>query len=258
MESQPAMLSMRSWGLIPNLLPPAVSLSNPQQLQPFYSDQLPSLQASNQLPSLEERMEVPAPAWTLGTAYTCQLCGLVGWSPSTFPRFIPSGGLGPSPVLWPPENQPLHNLQGLQVGGVSHQFLIICEHSKFSDTADSTPSWFSTARFSSARSASPPSPGTPPLSQLTSPQHTNSLSRLIVWMSWVWKVFDQKYYKLHRPTVPRLKLPSGQKLLKNIDEVKAQAPECKSNIVYCQSEVSAHKICFWRRWNIWCFITSIS
>ena len=39
----------------------------------------------------------------------------------------------------------------------------------------------------------------------------------------------QEYYKLHRPNAPRLKLPAGQKLLKNIDEVKAQAPACKSN-----------------------------
>ena len=39
----------------------------------------------------------------------------------------------------------------------------------------------------------------------------------------------QEYYKLHRPKEPRLKLPPGKKLLKTIDEVKAQAPECKSN-----------------------------
>ena len=42
---------------------------------------------------------------------------------------------------------------------------------------------------------------------------------------------------MHRPKEPRLKLPPGQKLLKTIAEVKAQAPECKSNsIMHCQSD----------------------
>ena len=38
---------------------------------------------------------------------------------------------------------------------------------------------------------------------------------------------DQDYYKLHKPSPPRLKLPPGQKLLRTIKDVKAQAQECK-------------------------------
>ena len=38
---------------------------------------------------------------------------------------------------------------------------------------------------------------------------------------------DQDYFKLHKPSPPRLKLPPGQKLLRTIKDIKAQAQDCK-------------------------------
>ena len=104
--------------------------------------------------------------------------------------FSISGSLGPWSFLWPPENQPLHNLQGLQVRGV-----IICQYLQLPFSVDSIPSWFSTAPFSSARSASPPSPGTQTLSLLTSQQHMTCLWRLVQ-MSCYWQWIVQKKFML--------------------------------------------------------------
>ena len=100
-----------------------------------------------------------------------------GWHPSTFPCLLPSGRPGSGPVLWPLENQPLHNLQGLQVGIIkgpgSHQ-------SDAPLPAGFTPSCFSMGRSSSARSVSPRSPGTQNLWQSTSRQHTSCRWRLVL------------------------------------------------------------------------------
>ena len=43
---------------------------------------------------------------------------------------------------------------------------------------------------------------------------------------------DQDYYKLHKPSPPRLKLPPGQKLLRTIRDIKAQAHECKLKSIW--------------------------
>ena len=99
----------------PNVINQADTARNKEK--PLNSVPVVELQSMRWLPR-ERRMEEEAPSWTLGTAYTCQLCGQVflllvpwqpmvgnqclatnGWQPSTFPCLLPSGRPGSGPVL---------------------------------------------------------------------------------------------------------------------------------------------------------------